>query len=57
MMVGLAILSDLVMICLFGEKWVGAAPLLSILAIGGILTPLHSMNIQVLLGLGKAKRI
>jgi O-antigen/teichoic acid export membrane protein len=55
MMVGLAILSDLVMICLFGEKWVGAAPLLSILAIGGILTPLHSMNIQVLLGLGKAK--
>lgn len=55
MMVGLAILSDLVLLCLFGAKWVPAAPFLTILAVGGILIPLHTLNIQLLLGLGRSK--
>ncbi|MCL6682702.1 lipopolysaccharide biosynthesis protein [Sphingomonas alba] len=45
----LAATSDLVIETLFGAKWLPAAPLLSILAIGGALLPLHIVNLQFML--------
>ena len=54
-MVGLALLPDLVIATLFGEKWLPAAPILSILAISGLLYPLHVINLQVLLARGASQ--
>ena len=45
----LAATADLVIETLFGAKWLPAAPLLSILAIGGALLPLHIVNLQFML--------
>jgi O-antigen/teichoic acid export membrane protein len=55
-MVGLAILSDRVLLVLFGPQWVGAAPVLTILALAGLLLPLHVINLQVLLAHGGSAR-
>jgi O-antigen/teichoic acid export membrane protein len=55
-MLGLAMLSDLVIVSLFGPQWRGSAPLLAILAIGGILLPLHVINLQVLLARAQSRR-
>lgn len=52
-MVGLALLSDLVIVVLFGLRWLPAAPILSILALGGILYPLHVINVQYVLARGQ----
>ena len=54
MMVGLALVSDLVIATLFGDKWLPAAPILSILAVGGVLLPLHIINLQLLLAQGRS---
>lgn len=51
---GLAILSDLILLCLFGEQWVPAARILTILALAGALLPFHVLNLQLLLALGRA---
>ena len=56
MMAGLALLSDLVVISLLGEKWLPAAPLVTIMAIGGILLPLHVLNLHVLIARGESKQ-
>jgi teichuronic acid exporter len=56
LMAGLALLSELVILNLFGPKWGGSAPLLAITAIGGTLVPLHVLNLQLLLALGDSKR-
>jgi teichuronic acid exporter len=53
-MVGLALLSDLVITVLFGPQWLPAAPVLSILALGGILFPLHVINLQYVLAQGQS---
>ena len=52
-MAGLALLSDLVVTVLFGPRWLPAAPILSILAIGGIFFPLHAINLQLVLARGQ----
>lgn len=52
-MVGLALLSDLVVKVLFGPRWLPAAPILSVLAIGGILFPLQVINLQLVLARGQ----
>lgn len=52
-MVGLAMLSDLVILVLFGARWLPAAPILTILALGGILYPLHVINVQYVLARGQ----
>jgi len=54
-MVGLALLPDLVITTLFGSKWLSAAPILSILAASGLLFPLHVINLQVLLAQGGSR--
>lgn len=56
LMAGLALLSDLVILNLFGPKWMPSAPLLAITAIGGALVPLHVLNLQLLLAAGDSKR-
>jgi teichuronic acid exporter len=52
-MAGLVILSDLVVTVLLGPRWLPAAPILSILALGGILFPLHVINLQLVLARGQ----
>jgi O-antigen/teichoic acid export membrane protein len=56
MAAGLALLADLVLLCLFGEKWVPAAPILTILAFAGCLMPFHVLNLQVLLASGDSRQ-
>lgn len=53
-MTGLILLSDLVIVTLFGDQWLEAAPVLSILALGGIFYPLQIINLQTLLAQGRA---
>jgi O-antigen/teichoic acid export membrane protein len=53
-MAGLAVLSDLVVTVLFGPRWLPAAPILSVLAIGGLLFPLHAINVQFVLARGRS---
>lgn len=55
-MLGLAVLADLVIITLFGDQWIPAAPILSVLALSGILVPLHVNNLQVLLARSESGR-
>jgi O-antigen/teichoic acid export membrane protein len=55
MMAGLALLPDLVILILFGEKWMPSAPLLGIIALAGMLMPLHVLNIQLLLAQGNSR--
>lgn len=54
-MVGLALLPDLVIEVLFGAKWLPAAPILAILAWSGAVFPLHVINLQALLAQGRTR--
>jgi len=56
LMVGLALLAEPAVVVLFGEHWRPAAPILSILALSGVLFPLHSLNLQTLLAHGGSAR-
>lgn len=55
-MIGISLLADPIVTTLFGEKWKAAAPILSILAIGGLLYPVHALNLQALLAHGGSAR-
>ncbi len=50
----LAAMPDLVIDVLYGPKWLPAAPILRILAVGGVLFPLHAINLQLLLAKGRS---
>lgn len=54
LMAALATMPDLVIQVLYGPKWLVAAPVLSILAIGGVLFPLHAVNLQLILAQGRS---
>lgn len=54
-MTGLFLLSDLVIIVLFGERWLPAIPILSILALAGVLLPMHVLNLQLILSRGDSR--
>jgi O-antigen/teichoic acid export membrane protein len=54
-MIGLAVLSDLVVVTLFGEKWRSSAPILSALALYGLLWPIHVINLQAMLACGDSR--
>lgn len=54
-MAALAILAPEVVVVLFGAKWLPAAPILSILAIGGIFLPLHAINLHMVLAQGNTR--
>ena len=53
-MFGLAAVSAPVVLLLFGEKWLPAVPFLQILCLVSLLTPLHVLNLQALLGMGRS---
>lgn len=53
-MCGMAVLPDMIIVALYGERWISAAPILSILSVGGIFLPLHAINLQFLLSRGRA---
>lgn len=48
MMVGLALTSEPLIVTLLTEKWLPAAPLLSLLSVVGLFYPLHSVNLNLL---------
>jgi teichuronic acid exporter len=54
-MVGLALLPNLVIGVLFGNQWLSGAPILRILAISGLFYPLHVINLHVLLAQGRSR--
>lgn len=43
-----------ILVFLFGEQWRAAAPILSLLAIGGAFVPLHVVNLQLLVAQGRS---
>jgi O-antigen/teichoic acid export membrane protein len=55
-LLGLALTAPMVLEVLFGSQWISAAPILSILAIGGLFFPMHVINLQALLAQGDSKR-
>ena len=55
MMTGMALLSDLLITVLFGKAWLPASPILAILAWGGVIFPLHVLNLQIILAQGRAR--
>lgn len=54
LMAALIVLPDLLIEVLYGPKWLFAAPILAILAFGGILFPLQMVNMQVVLSQGRS---
>lgn len=53
----LAALSAPVVEALYGAAWAPAAPLLTILCLGGLLWPLHVLNINLLYALGRSREV
>ncbi len=54
LMAALTVMPDLVIDFLYGPKWLAAAPVLTILSIGGILFPLQIVNMQLVLSQGRS---
>jgi teichuronic acid exporter len=54
-MIGIALLSDLIITVLFGPRWLPAAPILTILAFSGVLFPIHVINLQLVLAQGRSR--
>jgi teichuronic acid exporter len=52
MMLGLASLAEPLVVTLFGPRWLPAVPVLRVLCIGGVLWPLHVINLNVLVAQG-----
>jgi len=56
-MLGIAVVAEPLILTLFGPVWAPAIPLLQILALGGILFPLHVINLNVLRALGHSSKL
>lgn len=56
-MLAMAALAEPLVEVLYGPQWIPAAHLLQILAIAGLLYPLHMINLQALMAQGHAKRM
>lgn len=54
LMIGLAIIAKPFVMLLFTEKWAPCVPYLQILCISGLLYPLHSANVNILMALGRS---
>ncbi|MBX3489214.1 lipopolysaccharide biosynthesis protein [Parvibaculum sp.] len=54
-MIGLAALAGPVIDLLFGDAWLPAAPILTVLCLAGILWPLHVINLNVLMAQGHSR--
>jgi O-antigen/teichoic acid export membrane protein len=55
MMFGLAALAGPFVRTVFGERWLPAAPILQVLCLAALLTPLHMINIHALLAHGQSR--
>jgi teichuronic acid exporter len=56
MMLGIAAVAEPLILTLFGPVWAPAIPLLQILALGGVLFPLHVLNLNVLIAMGHSAK-
>lgn len=54
-MLGIAALAEPVVIVLFGDQWIPAAPFLQVLCLAGVLYPMHAVNLHALMALGEAR--
>ncbi|NTS66806.1 lipopolysaccharide biosynthesis protein [Sphingomonas sp. HHU CXW] len=54
LMGALGTLADLIIDVLYGPKWLPAAPILRLLAVGGVLLPLQAVNLQLILARGRS---
>lgn len=52
MMLGLAVVAEPLVLVLFGAQWLPSVPIMQILCIGGIVWPLHVINLNVLMAQG-----
>jgi len=55
MMLGMAAVAKPLVFVLFGAKWLPSVPVLRLLCLAGILLPLHVLNLNVLMALGRSK--
>ncbi len=53
-MLGLAAVAEPFIVTLYGGAWRPAVPLLQILCLGGVLMPLHVLNLQMLMAIGRS---
>jgi len=53
-MLGLAAVAEPLVLVLFGEKWLYSVPFLRVLCLASLLMPLHVLNLQALMALGRA---
>jgi O-antigen/teichoic acid export membrane protein len=54
-MLGLVVLAEPVVEVLYGRQWLPAVPLLQILALAGLLYPIHMINLHALMAQGHAR--
>lgn len=52
MMLGLAAVAEPLVLTLFGQQWLPAVPIMQVLCLGGVLWPLHVINLNVLMAQG-----
>jgi O-antigen/teichoic acid export membrane protein len=52
-MVGVIVLAEPLVLTLFGEQWLPCVPILQVLGLGGILWPLHILNLNILKAQGQ----
>jgi teichuronic acid exporter len=57
MMLGLAMVANTFVRAIFGAQWLPAVPVLQILCLGGVLWPMHAININVLLAQGHSRLV
>ncbi|MDH4186590.1 MAG: lipopolysaccharide biosynthesis protein [Nitrospira sp.] len=48
LMVGVIVLAEPLVLTLFGDQWLPCVPMLQVLGLGGILWPLHILNLNIL---------
>ena len=53
-MFGLAVLAEPFIVTLYGPAWLPAVPLLQVLCLAALLMPLHMLNVQALLAIGRS---
>jgi O-antigen/teichoic acid export membrane protein len=54
-MLGMAAIAEPLIYVLFGEKWIGATLVTQVLCFAGLLSPLHQLNLNVLMAQGHSK--
>jgi teichuronic acid exporter len=53
-MLGLAVLAEQLIVTLFGVKWLPSVPFLQVLCLGGVIWPLHVINLNALMAQGRS---